>query len=77
MTSDHGIKNSAQSFRQNQEYDFAAGSSRTCYDLPAMGKEWKMNRFSCRSYLIGRAYDEPPPCCTVENILLGRMYIID
>ena len=32
---------------------------------------------SNRSYIIGRAYDEPLFCDHVENILLQRNFIID
>lgn len=77
MTSNHGIDNNALQHKLCQESDFSAGTSLNFLDSPARRNEWKKNRFSSRSYIIGKAYDEPYDCRMVENILLGRHFIID
>lgn len=77
MTSNHGIKNSFLSNQLNQEIELSADSSHICFDSPFKNNEWKKDGLNCRSYIIGRAYDEPHGNCTIENVLLGRNYIID
>lgn len=77
MTSNYGIKKCFLSHQLNQEIDISTDSSDFGFDSPAKSNEWIKNRFNCRSYIIGRAYDEPYGGCAIENVLLGRNYIID
>ena len=77
MTSNFGIKTNAPPYRQNLELDFPAGKSLDRFSSSAISDEWRKTRFNCRSFIIGRAYDEPCGSVTVENILMQRDYIID
>lgn len=77
MTSNFGIKKSVAPYQPNQELDFSAGKSLNRLNSPDISDEWRKTRFNCRSYIIGKAYDEPHSCHMVENILLQRDYIID
>jgi len=77
MNSNYGSKDCAMPYQLNLETDLCTDHASTCIDSPLSGTEWKKNRFSNSSYIICRAYDEPCTSHLVENILMGRMYIID
>ena len=76
MTDQHGVKKNVLSIRKDQTFDSTSGEFCILRDSPLRGKRRK-GTISCRSYLIGRAYDEPHGCCVIDNILLARTYIID
>ncbi len=77
MTDQHGVKKNVLSLRKNQNFDSTSGEFSILRDSPLRGNERRKGTLNCRSYLIGRAYDEPHYCCLIDNILLSRKYIID
>lgn len=77
MTDQHGVKKNVLFLRKNQNFDSTNGEFSILRDSPLPDHERRKGTINCRSYLIGRAYDEPHGCCVIDNILLARTYIID
>ena len=77
VDSNYGSKNRSMPGQINGETDLSTDYTCSCSDFPLDADEWRAKRLSRNAFMICRAYDEPRTCCTVENILMGRKYIID